>query len=828
MSAPHPHPRRSTRDKHRPGGPGKSAPGSSAAAARPFVPRDPRRLLQAAGILALLWAVLFAPQLFGGNVFRLGDARAYRPFADFSRERWAEHHVRTYWNPYVFCGVPASPSLADMRPQYLPDAAIDAVEALRPGRWIPLLGPLLALLLGMVSVAALAWLFWDVSVPGLAWAGVAYGFAPVLLVPLAFGHDAFLAACGLMPVAMLAVAMIFESGGRLARTGWALALVAVEGVQALTGHPQVVAYTGVLLAAFAIERTVRTRRWDALVLVALAVAWSAAISCAVWLPAVHYGDHSNRAGGVSVEQVRRMSLAWYELATLGWPLAVGGGGGTYWGGLWNTDYPRFLGTLVMTFALLAAFARGVRRRPHTGFLFAVLAAAVAMALGPRLGPIYDLSFRWLPFFQFFRVTSMGLVVGCFASALLSAAVFGDADERARPRSGPRGRVGWAILGVLVAIALAGVALASGALDAPYAQFATRVRPRLDPALALVAARAAGWDLAWRALLLAAGLELLRRASAGRRASLAGFALLALLCADLLAVSRPPLVRGTGRPETLRHPVTPLLAEIGARAPFARVLSLRTYDVSKWQVSSSDRSPEMRVNDWIRWRANAYGGEHGTPPEHWGGLELLASLDAMRAVGIVFVSNVPGASMDTTTLKPIASARDEVVYRMPDGLGRVYAVPRVVAIDADSNAFKRLISAEFDPAREAITTDLSAAGEYPGSAACTMRWLADEPDTLLLETEAPDRAFVVVADTHFPGWRATVDGAPVTIHRVNHMVRGVRVPAGKHRLEMVYVPEGWARSVPVTRAGMGAWALAALGWLGVALSRRFRVSRAPAA
>lgn len=792
------------------------------------MPRDPRRLVQAAGILALLWAVLFAPQLFGGNVFRLGDARAYRPFADFSRERWTEHHVRTYWNPYVFCGIPASPSLADMRPQYLPDVAIDAAEGLRPGRWVPLLGPLFALLLGMIAVAALAWLFWDLPVPALAWAGAAYGFAPVLLVPLAFGHDAFLAACGLMPVALLAVAKLFDSGGRFSRTGWALALVAVEGVQALTGHPQVVAYTGVLLAAFAIERTVRTRRWDALGMVVLAVAWSAAISCAVWLPAVHYGEHSNRAGGVSLAQVRGMSLAWYELATLGWPLAVGGGGANYWGGLWNTDYPRFLGTLVMTFALVTAFARGVRRRSHTGFLFAVLAASVAMALGPRLGPIYEVAFRSLPFFVFFRVTSMGLVVGCLAAALLSAAAFGAGGEdglRARPE--PRGRWNWAILAALAAVSLAGVVLASGALDLPYVRFAMLVRPKLDPSQALVAARAAGVDLAWRALLLAAALEVLRHARAGRRARLAGYALLALLCADLLAVSRPPLVRATGRPETLRHPVTPLLAEIGARAPHARVLSLRTYDVSKWQVSSSDRSAELRVNDWIRWRANAYGGEHGTPPEHWGGLDLLQSLDAMRAVGIVYVSNVPGASMDTTTLKPFASGREEVVYRMPDALGRVYAVPRVVAIDADSNVFKRLVSAGFDPAREAVTTDRTAAGEYPGSAECAVRWLTDEPDTLVLETEAPARAFVVVADTHFPGWRATLDGAPVTIHRVNHMVRGVAVPAGRHRLEMAYVPEGWARSVPVTRAGLGAWALAALAWLGIAAARRSRRRGEPA-
>jgi uncharacterized membrane protein YfhO len=84
--------------------------------------------------------------------------------------------------------------------------------------------------------------------------------------------------------------------------------------------------------------------------------------------------------------------------------------------------------------------------------------------------------------------------------------------------------------------------------------------------------------------------------------------------------------------------------------------------------------------------------------------------------------------------------------------------------------------------------------------------------------------VVVADTQFPGWSATMDGAPVTIHRVNHMVRGVAVPEGRHRLKMVYVPEGWARSVPVTRAGMGAWALAALAWLGIAAARRFRPKR----
>jgi len=46
--------------------------------------------------------------------------------------------------------------------------------------------------------------------------------------------------------------------------------------------------------------------------------------------------------------------------------------------------------------------------------------------------------------------------------------------------------------------------------------------------------------------------------------------------------------------------------------------------------------------------------------------------------------------------------------------------------------------------------------------------------------------------------------------------------------MVYEPEGWARSVPITRAGMGAWAFAALAWLGIAVARHLRVAREPSA
>ena len=53
----------------------------------------------------------------------------------------------------------------------------------------------------------------------------------------------------------------------------------------------------------------------------------------------------------------------------------------------------------------------------------------------------------------------------------------------------------------------------------------------------------------------------------------------------------------------------------------------------------------------------------------------------------------------------------------------------------------------------------------------------------------------------PGWTATVDGRPVPIHRVDHVLMGVEVPAGSHEVALRH--DG-------TRRGCGARGSAARG------------------
>src|SRR5580765_1288963 len=156
------------------------APPSSPIAAMTRTGSPTRALLA----LLVLWTILFSPQLFAHRAFLFGDATLFRRFSEFSRQRWVTVHERSFWNPYVFFGLPATASLADQRPQYLPDVALDVWEGLRGQPWVPpLAAPLLAHLAGVLSIALLARALWGAGTEGMVWAGLGWALMPGLLVP---------------------------------------------------------------------------------------------------------------------------------------------------------------------------------------------------------------------------------------------------------------------------------------------------------------------------------------------------------------------------------------------------------------------------------------------------------------------------------------------------------------------------------------------------------------------------------------------------------------------------------------------------------------------
>jgi hypothetical protein len=115
-----------------------------------------------------------------------------------------------------------------------------------------------------------------------------------------------------------------------------------------------------------------------------------------------------------------------------------------------------------------------------------------------------------------------------------------------------------------------------------------------------------------------------------------------------------------------------------------------------------------------------------------------------------------------------------------------ALRRIRGESRDGNGDSAL---KFDPRRTALLEvradelpNLSGGALAPES---TIRLASYEPARLTLETDAPEATVAVVSELFYPGWEATVDGVAQPIHLTNFLLRGVAVPAGRHRIEMRY-------------------------------------------
>ncbi|MGZ5445841.1 MAG: YfhO family protein [Thermoanaerobaculia bacterium] len=62
-------------------------------------------------------------------------------------------------------------------------------------------------------------------------------------------------------------------------------------------------------------------------------------------------------------------------------------------------------------------------------------------------------------------------------------------------------------------------------------------------------------------------------------------------------------------------------------------------------------------------------------------------------------------------------------------------------------------------------------------------------------------WIVISETHWPGWRAYIDGKRVRARFANHAFLGVHVPAGEHRVRLVFLPESFTRGRAISLAAV---------------------------
>jgi Bacterial membrane protein YfhO len=71
----------------------------------------------------------------------------------------------------------------------------------------------------------------------------------------------------------------------------------------------------------------------------------------------------------------------------------------------------------------------------------------------------------------------------------------------------------------------------------------------------------------------------------------------------------------------------------------------------------------------------------------------------------------------------------------------------------------------------------------------------------VETRAEGKRLLVLTDVYYPGWTASVDGAPVPVLRADHAFRAVAVPPGRHIVEFRYRPDSIRYGAILSGAGL---------------------------
>lgn len=779
----------------------------------------PHAFAWAAVLVAAAILVFFYP-ITMGKVFVSPDSVAPAGFSKIAMEALTQRHVYALWNPYSFLGMPTFGSLTFVPYVYPLDAMFGFLNGTLH---FPDLTWLLAhyLLLGL-SMLVLLRAFGAGALAATVGA-ITFALTPNLVAVGAFGHGSQIMTAAYLPLLVFLLDRFIRRGSILSLAGFAFA----AALQLLRGHVQIVFYSWFALAGYALvlgiarlragDRTGAARAFGGL---AAGLVLAFGMSAFLYLPTHEYAKLSIRSagegGGTGFGYATSWSFSPREMLTFVVPGMFGFGGSTYWGSMPFTDYPNYMGILPLALALYGAWTL---RGPLRLYLILLSIAALLISFGKHFSPLYALLYYHLPFFNKFRVPVMILVLLQFAVAVLAGLgltrALAPAAAEAGKRKGGAGRDRWLpMAGIAFLAGIAGLVLISVlgpslTMHAAGSRFAN-LDPRTAHALMDRALGMASSDALKSGVLLAAGLGVigLYRRKRVNWAVAAGVLVL-LVAGDLWAVDRriiDPQV-GSSTEYQQNFDETPEVAYLKSDSTLFRVLPLH----------------------WNDSRLAAFGiasvlGYHPAKPRLYQafmdtvGIQSVWTLRFLNVKYMLTDGYVPAGNTDFQ-LRHDGPVK---VYEVRGTAPRAQVLHEVKPVRDDAVGLAVIRTGGFDPSKELLW---SAPGPPPPmgrpSVPDSVRVLhyGFNSCAFMVETSAP--GVFLLRDQWDPDWRATVDGKPVPIDRVDYLMRGVPIGPGVHRIEFRYVPRALLAGVRLSVASLIVTLLLALLGVGQRLRRRRR-------
>jgi 4-amino-4-deoxy-L-arabinose transferase-like glycosyltransferase len=703
------------------------------------------------GIWTLSCALFYASFLLGVEFFSGGDLNGqFYAFGLFQGREMVQGRL-PIWSPGSYAGIPF--------------AADTQAAVFYPLRWLTILFslpwqfPYYALELEVIVHVWLAGVFTYALVYAITrerWSG--------LLAAIAFGLGGFLASYPLSQLAILETITWLPLVLLLLRTAvdrdrpvrWLVGAGLVLALSGLAGHPQTFMHASYTAAAYYMYLSMRARWrwkwWVGLGVVVLVI--SIGSTTMVWLPAARYVAATVR-GNVS-----------YEFVSTGLPLL-------------NTIHllvpstlaelsPSYIGIGAFILAVLAWLGRK-HAGPRNEILFWGTLALIAawLSLGDA-GVLFEAAHRLLPGFSLFRQQERLMGIFSFSAALVAAqglALWLRTDFRVRQK----------LLRRLPFVMVGGLLLAALVL--------TLATPIASDDWSGIWWRQLGFTLLALALLWY-----------GRRRRWSVLIIIPLLAVDLYQPSLIGIERAPGSPSVI-------WSEPGW-VPFLKTGTISRFDSS--HVAFANLGEIFDIEDI-----------NGISPLKLQTTADFESLPLRRRWQLLNVTHV--LSDDPPTDVPLtetaAAAQGYRLYRFDDALPRAWLSYQTETAPNAAVALERLRAPEFDPSSSVIlhtaVPEIEQVRPPTNPPEVEVRRLRSNALAIDVVTETP--GILVISEWAYPGWRATLDGESTPLHPADYGLQAIWLPAGRHEVEMRFMPTDVVMGILISIATILAAAVVAWRW-----------------
>lgn len=198
-----------------------------------------------------------------------------------------------------------------------------------------------------------------------------------------------------------------------------------------------------------------------------------------------------------------------------------------------------------------------------------------------------------------------------------------------------------------------------------------------------------------------------------------------------------------------------------------------------------------------------------PVQAWSQIQSMP--DLKEAVELAYAyTMMPGETMGMKVIPGTQQQPgNQVVLRLKNSVPRFTLVAGWEVAD-DEVALAKLVSEDF-PLFSRVLVAPEFAGELPGISATgrvgSVQRLQSRSGYVKLKVSTEGAAILRFAERYDPDWKATVDGKPAKVLRVDYICQGVVVQSGLHEIVLRYAPANWSFTFQI--AGLGVCAVAGL-------------------